>query len=61
MFAIYCNHCQKHYLVQSSAIVSFGNTEHGPEAVVSCPQGHAVLHDFHTETSRPLEPVLTAA
>lgn len=54
MFSITCHHCQKRYLVGTSAIVSFGNTEAGPEAVVTCPKGHAVLHDFHTDTSSPV-------
>jgi hypothetical protein len=61
MFAIHCNHCQKHYLVGTSQIVSFGNTDQGPEAVVRCPKGHAVLHDFHTEVSRDVEPEMVAA
>jgi hypothetical protein len=61
MFAIHCNHCQKRYLVSTSAIESFANTEHGPEAIAHCPKGHAVVHDFHTESSRPLESALTAA
>ncbi len=61
MFAIHCNHCQKRYLVSTSAIDSFGNTDQGPEAVVHCPHGHAVLHDFHTEVSRPLESVTVSA
>ena len=54
MFAIHCDHCQKRYLVGTSAIVSFRNTDHGPEAVVGCPKGHAVVHDFHTDSDRPL-------
>jgi len=54
MFAIHCDHCQTHYLVGTSAIVSFHNTDHGPEAVVACPKGHTVVHDFHTESDRPL-------
>jgi hypothetical protein len=54
MFSITCHHCQKRYLVGTSAIVSFGNTSAGPEAVVTCPKGHAVLHDFRTDTSSPL-------
>ena len=54
MFSITCHHCEKRYLVGTSAIVSFGNTAGGPEAVVSCPKGHAVLHDFRTDTSTPL-------
>jgi hypothetical protein len=54
MFSITCHHCEKRYLVGTSAIVSFGNTTAGPEAVVACPKGHAVLHDFRTETSSPL-------
>ena len=54
MFSITCHHCEKRYLVGTSAIVSFGNTADGPEAVVSCPKGHAVLHDFRTDTSTPL-------
>lgn len=54
MFAIHCHACQKHYLVGTSAIVSFANREDGPEAVVTCPLGHAVVHDFRTESSRPL-------
>ena len=54
MFSITCHHCEKRYLVGTSAIVSFGNTEVGPEAVVTCPKGHAVLHDFHTDVSTPL-------
>jgi hypothetical protein len=54
MFSITCHHCEKRYLVGTSAIVSWGNTSAGPEAVVACPQGHALLHDFHTDTSSPL-------
>ncbi len=54
MFSISCHTCQKRYLVGTSAIVSFGNTREGPEAVVSCPKGHAVLHDFRTDSSRPV-------
>ena len=54
MFSITCHHCEKRYLVGTSAIVSFGNTSAGPEAVVACPHGHAVLHDFRTDTSSPL-------
>ena len=54
MFSITCHHCEKRYLVGTSAILSFGNTAAGPEAVVACPKGHAVLHDFRTDTSSPL-------
>ena len=54
MFSITCDHCEKRYLVGTSAIVSFGNTEAGPEAVVACPRGHAVLHDFRADTSCPV-------
>ena len=54
MFAIRCDHCQKRYLVGTSAIVSFHNTDPGPEAVVAGPKGHAVVHDFRTESDRPL-------
>lgn len=54
MFAIECHHCQKRYLVGTSAILSFRNTDHGPEAVVGCPRGHRVLHDFHTDASVPV-------
>jgi hypothetical protein len=54
MFSITCHHCEKRYLVGTSAIVSFGNTAEGPEAVVSCPKGHVVLHDFRTDTSSPV-------
>ncbi len=54
MFSITCHHCEKRYLVGTAAIVSFGNTEAGPEAVVACPKGHAVLHDFRSDTSSPL-------
>jgi hypothetical protein len=54
MFSITCHHCEKRYLVGTSAIVSFGNTATGPEAVVACPRGHAVLHDFRTDTSTPV-------
>ena len=54
MFAIHCDHCQKRYLVGTSAIVSFRNTDHGPEAVVGCPKGHALVHDFRTERDQPL-------
>ena len=54
MFSITCHHCEKRYLVGTGAIVSFGNTEAGPEAVVACPKGHGVLHDFRTDTSSPL-------
>ena len=55
MFAIHCDHCQKRYLVGTSAIVSFHNTESGPEAVVACPKGHAMIHDFHTESDRAVQ------
>jgi len=54
MFSITCDHCEKRYLVSTWRIVSFGNTEAGPQAVVSCPRGHGVLHDFRTDTSSPL-------
>ena len=54
MFSITCHHCEKRYLVGTSAIVAFGNTEAGPEAVVACPKGHAVLHDFRTDSCRPV-------
>lgn len=55
MFSIHCSHCQKRYLADTTSIVSFRNTDHGPEAVVECPRGHAVLHDFRTDVSMPLE------
>ena len=54
MFSITCHHCEKRYLVGTAAIVSFGNTSTGPEAVVACPKGHGVLHDFRSDTSSPL-------
>ena len=54
MFSITCAHCEKRYLVGSSSIVRFANTEGGPEALVACPVGHHVRHDFHTDVSTPV-------
>ena len=53
MFSITCDNCEKRYLVGTSSILAFGNTSGGPEALVACPVGHHVLHDFHTDTSSP--------
>ncbi len=54
MFRITCDHCEKSYLVGTSAIIAFANRSGGPEALVACPVGHQVHHDFHTDTSSPV-------
>lgn len=53
MFAITCAPCHQRYLVGARSIRAFRNTGDGPVAVVRCPAGHLVEHEFRTRTPRP--------
>lgn len=53
MFAVTCSPCHQRYLVGTRAIRAFRNTPDGPAAVVACPAGHLVEHEFHTRAPRP--------
>jgi hypothetical protein len=46
MFDIHCAQCGHAHLVGTRSITAFGNTDRGPVAVVRCPRGHLVTHEF---------------
>lgn len=53
MFDITCATCQQRYLVGSRSIQAFRNTDQGPVAVVRCPAGHLLEHEFRQPARRP--------
>ncbi len=46
MFDITCSTCQQRYLVGTRSIRTFRNTDEGPVAIVRCPVGHLLEHEF---------------
>ena len=46
MFDITCATCRQRYLVGSRSIRALRNTDQGPVAVVRCPAGHLLEHEF---------------
>lgn len=50
MFDITCSTCQQRYLVGTRSIRAFRNTDEGPVAIVRCPVGHLLEHEFRTRT-----------
>ncbi|MBA2496649.1 MAG: hypothetical protein H0V33_06045 [Acidimicrobiia bacterium] len=53
MFAVTCPTCRRRYLVGARSIQAFRNTNDGPVAVVRCPAGHLLEHEFRTRAPRP--------
>ena len=52
MFDITCATCDQRYLVGSRSIVALRNTGQGPVAVVRCPAGHLLEHEFRKPARR---------
>jgi len=52
MFAVTCAPCHQRYLVGARSIRAFRNTPDGPVAVVRCPAGHLLEHEFRTRAPR---------
>lgn len=48
MFSISCPMCKTHSLATTSRVTAFANTDAGPRALLSCPQGHEVIKDFRS-------------
>lgn len=46
MFHINCTHCGHGHLVGLRSITSFVNTNAGPVANFTCPNGHTVFSNF---------------
>lgn len=53
MFAITCATCHQRYLVGTRSMRAFRNTHDGPVAVVRCPAGHLLEHEFRARAPRP--------
>ena len=56
MFDITCASCVQRYLVGTRSIEAFRNTDHGPVAVVRCPAGHLLEHEFRRPVRRATVP-----
>jgi hypothetical protein len=52
VFDITCFTCQQRYLVGTRSIRAFRNTDDGPVAIVRCPSGHLLEHEFRARTAQ---------
>ena len=52
MFDITCATCEQRHLVGPRSIVALRNTDQGPVAVVRCPAGHLLEHEFRRPARR---------
>ncbi len=51
MIHLHCPVCSIRYFVGTGSITMLHDTDDGPVAELSCPEGHTLLHRFRTSTT----------